>query len=108
MKPIIQTFVFALCLVSNLGTADEPENDPVESPPIACYQLAAGSKEITGVNLNVGQAVELCGGATDAIKVIQCFVMAFSHPESGGLGLNAGNAIRLCKENSQPGFGNAP
>jgi hypothetical protein len=92
----------------DLGAANANEDELHDSAPITCYQLAAGTEEVTGVALNVGQAIELCGGATDAIEVIQCFLIAFSHTDDGGLGLNAGNAIRLCKQNSQPGYGNAP
>lgn len=90
----------SLLLMCSYATAD-PKKDDAASAPIKCYEQAWGSKENPGLGLNVGQAVELCSGATDANKPIQCFIKAFAHRNDGGLGLNIGQAVRLCKTNSQ-------
>ena len=100
MRTIVQILAVGLFVISAPGTAAEPKSDPV-SAPITCYQYVWGSKVNPGLGLNAGQAVELCGGATDANQVIQCFTKAWAHPDDGGLGLSAGQAIRLCKVNSQ-------
>lgn len=105
MKTNMQISLLLLSLLSFPVYSAEEENASTEPAPISCYKLAASTEKLTGVSLNVGQAIELCSGANDAVKVIQCFLMAFSHPENGGLGLNAGSAIRLCKQNSQNGIG---
>ena len=103
MKSVVPISTVGLFLISGLSSAQQPKKDaPVAlSAPVACYQIAWGSKDTPGLGLNAGQAVELCGGASDAEKVIKCFVQAWAHVDDGGLGLNAGQAIRLCKANSQ-------
>ena len=83
--------MFALLFISAPVTASEP---------IKCYERAWGNPEKEGLGLTAGQAVTLCGGATDAKKVIQCYAKAWGHPDNGGLGLTAGQAVRLCKTNA--------
>jgi hypothetical protein len=102
MKATFHVPALALLLVSGFATADTPRKyEPVPATePIKCYEIVWGSKENPGLGLTAGQAIELCSGATDAIKVVQCFVKAWMHPDSGGLGLTAGQAIRLCKTSS--------
>jgi hypothetical protein len=97
MRTMIRTVALALVLLSGSGTASGPKTGESESAPIKCYEYVQGGKDRPGLGLNVGQAVELCGGATDAQKVIQCFVKAWAHRDDGGLGLNAGQAVDLCK-----------
>lgn len=106
MKSIIQTFILMLLVAPGTSTAAEPTQSRSDAAPIACYEQAWGSvkKGIPGLGLTAGQAVELCGGATDADKVIRCFTKAWAHVDDGGLGLTAGQAVRLCKANSQAGF----
>ena len=71
------------------------------SEPIKCYNIAWGNQEDgKGFGLTAGQAVRLCGGTTNAQKVLQCFSKAWAHPNNGGLGLPAGQAVDLCKTNS--------
>lgn len=90
----------SLSLICSYATA-EPKREDAAIAPIKCYEQAWGSKENPGLGLNVGQAVELCSGATDPNKPIQCFIKAFAHRDDGGLGLNIGQAVRLCKTNPQ-------
>ncbi|MBX9676582.1 MAG: hypothetical protein K2V71_08260 [Methylotenera sp.] len=70
-----------------------------ESQPTKCYQQAWESRENGGLGLSIGQAITLCGGATNANKVIQCYVEAWGHPSNDGLGLTIGQAVSLCKSN---------
>ncbi len=102
MKPIFYLQVLALLLVSSIAIADESQKTATipDSEPTKCYKIAWGSKESQGLGLTAGQAVDLCGGATDAKKVILCFVKAWANPADDGLGLTAGQAVRLCKTNS--------
>ncbi len=73
------------------------------SEPTKCYEIAWGNQEDgKGFGLSAGQAVKLCGGTTNAQKVLQCFAKAWSHPNNSGLGLTAGQAVDLCKTNSLP------
>jgi hypothetical protein len=102
MTTISHLPALAFLLMSSIATAAEPkqsESAPA-SEPIKCYEIAWGSKESSGLGLTAGQAIELCSGVTDAIKVIRCFARAWAHPDDGGLGLTAGQAVRLCKTNS--------
>ena len=66
-----------------------------KSEPSLCYRLAGGD------GMTVGQAIELCGGTTDALKTLACFQEAWGHPDEGGLGLNLGQAVDLCKSNAR-------
>ena len=102
MKSIFNLQVPALLLVSSIAMAEESKKIETipDTEPTKCYKMAWGSKESQGLGLTAGQAVDLCGGATDANKVILCVVKAWSHPDNDGLGLNAGQAVRLCKTNS--------
>ncbi len=92
MKTIFRNLLIAVFAIGGSAYASEP---------IKCYEAAWGSvaKEIEGMGITAGQAVELCSGATDANKVLQCFAKAWAHPGNGGLGLTAGQAVRLCKTN---------
>lgn len=102
MKFIFNLQVATLLLVSSIVMAEETKKIETipDTEPTKCYKNAWGSKESQGFSLSVGQAVDLCSGATDASKVILCFVKAWSHPDNDGLGLNVGQAVRLCKTNS--------
>jgi hypothetical protein len=62
-----------------------------KSEPVKCYRLLPEGQ------ITVGQAVEVCGGTTDAVKTVQCFEEAWGPLDEGGLGLNLGQAVRLCK-----------
>lgn len=128
MKNMFRALTVSLLLTSIPAIADEPaadkpvESEPAErklteaesaklqslirdfkdavrksakSEPTLCYRLAGGD------GMTIGQAVELCGGTTDAFKTLACFEEAFGHPDDGGLGLNRGQAVDLCKSNSQ-------
>jgi hypothetical protein len=102
MKTVLRLHAFTLLVVSGLATAAEPkksESVPV-SEPVKCYQIVWGSKDQPGLALTAGQAIELCGGAADALRVVRCFAQSWAHTDDGGLGLTAGQAIRLCKANS--------
>ena len=100
MRTFFQIFALVLFAISPPGAAAESKSYS-GSAPIACYQKAWGSKDNPGLGLTAGQAIELCGGATDADKVILCYAEAWGHPDEGGLGLTAGQAIALCKARSQ-------
>lgn len=105
MKTNFHTSILALLLLSGPAFAIGAETSAkpaaeTESEPIKCYQRAWESKENGGFGLTAGQAVTLCSGATNAIKIIQCYAKAWEHTANGGLGLTAGHAIALCKTNS--------
>ena len=106
MKLVNQSYALMLLFASGSSSAAEPTKSQPDPAPIACYEQVWGSvkKGLPGLGLTAGQAVELCGGATDADKVIRCFSKAWAHVDDGGLGLAAGQAIRLCKANSQVGI----
>ena len=61
-----------------------------------CFEKAWANPNDGGLGLTRGQAVGLCKGATDAVKVTNCFEKAWAHPNDGGLGLTRGQAINLC------------
>lgn len=82
------------CIFAAMSTNQSEAFAQDEPEPIKCYQMAGE------LGLLVGQAVELCGGATDSSAVIRCFTKASKHPADGGLGLPIGLAINLCKNNS--------
>jgi hypothetical protein len=60
-----------------------------------CFEKAWAHPNDGGLGLPRGLAVELCTGATDAVKVTSCFKKAWAHPNEG-LGLPAGLAVELC------------
>lgn len=102
MKNVRRCCVLTLLFVSELANAGEPrkgEQMPL-SEPVKCYQIVWGSKDNPGLGLPAGQAIDLCSGATDALRVVRCFAQAWAHTDDGGLGLTAGQAIRLCKANA--------
>lgn len=88
-----------LALAGNLALAAEPEGKPIaeaQEPipePILCYRLLTR----TGLEITVGQAVELCAATRDAAATVACFAAAWGHPDNGGLGLNRGQAVDLCR-----------
>jgi hypothetical protein len=98
MKTALQLTALSVFLLGGAAAAEElPTSEPVK-----CYEKAWGHPSEGGFGLTAGQAVSLCGGATDASKVIQCFAEAWAPSSAGGLGLNAGQAVALCKSNSLP------
>jgi hypothetical protein len=108
--PIVKAYLHvALVLLVTAGSTtvssaaetarpSEPANESVpDTEPVKCYRIAWESQGKGGLGLNAGQAVRLCSGATNALKVVLCYVQAWEHPNNGGLGLTAGQAIALCK-----------
>jgi hypothetical protein len=95
----IAVFAATLAFLSNFAPAAEPDTKPkTEAPgpipePILCYRLLTS----TGLEITVGQAVELCAGTRDAAATVACFAAAWGHPADGGLGLNRGQAVDLCR-----------
>ena len=61
--------------------------------PVKCYRMVG----LVDSGMNVGLAVELCGGSVDGAKTLQCFEEAFKNSDDGGLGLNRGLAVDLCR-----------
>jgi len=61
-----------------------------------CFEKAWEHPNNGGHGLTRGEAVNLCNGATDAVKVTKCFEKAWKHPNNGGLGLTRGEAVNLC------------
>jgi len=104
MKIVIRLNALTILVVCGFATAGEPrKGGPIPMPmsePVKCYQIVWGSKDQPGLGLAAGQAIELCAGATDALKVVRCFAQAWAHTDDGGLGLVAGQAIGLCKASS--------
>lgn len=88
-----------LAFLSNLALAAEPETTPATETrgplpePILCYRLLTS----TGLEITVGQAVEVCAATRDAAATVACFAAAWGHPANGGLGLNRGLAVDLCR-----------
>ena len=104
MKNVRRYCVFTLLFVSGLAnTGEARKSEPMPMPlsePVKCYQIVWGSKDNPSLGLTAGQAIDLCSGATDALRVTRCFAQAWAHADDGGLGLTAGQAIRLCKANA--------
>ncbi|GHB75896.1 hypothetical protein GCM10008107_26650 [Psychrosphaera saromensis] len=94
MKLTNYILIFVLFSICSGAFADESgTTEPIaDTEPTICYKIAWEKLGFT-----VGQSVELCGGTTDARKVILCAVKAWSHPENDGLGLTAGLTVQLCK-----------
>ena len=99
MKMRIRLFatLLALTFAGGLALAAEPETQmeiPVgTSEPTKCYRLIAES----GLEVPIGQAVELCAGTVAAVKTVGCFIEAWGHPANNGLGLPLGLAVDLCR-----------
>ena len=88
MKHLLLIIPITLFLNSQAVFADEVTK---------CFEKAWEHPNNGGLGLNRGQAVELCTGASNAVKVTTCFEKAWEHPDNGGLGLNRGQAVELCK-----------
>jgi hypothetical protein len=100
---LIAIFLFGVNASAPVVAAENKGSDkPIQSSqPVICYKIAWGNRDKgEGFGLTAGQAIRLCGGATDAQKILQCFAEAWTHPDNGGLGLTAGQAVDLCKTDS--------
>lgn len=88
-----------LALLGTQALAAEPEVPPAtEAPgripePILCFRLLT----TTGLEITVGQAVDLCAATRDPAATVACFAAAWGHPDNGGLGLTRGQAVDLCR-----------
>ena len=91
---LLVTLAFST-LFGNGAAVASGDASEIESEPIRCYIL-----ETAAASLPTGQAVKLCGGTTDGIKVFKCFMNAVAPTDEGGLDLPMGFAINLCKTNS--------
>jgi hypothetical protein len=89
----------ALALTASLALTAELETKPVREPqkrmpePIVCYRLLG----LSGLEITVGQSVELCAATHDAAATFECFSEAWGNPADGGLGLTRGQAVDLCR-----------
>jgi hypothetical protein len=98
-KMRIRLFAMSLALTfaGGLALAAEPETQPQipagTSEPTKCYRLMAES----GLEVPVGQAVELCAGTVAAVKTYACFIEAWGPSANNGLGLTLGLAVDLCR-----------
>jgi hypothetical protein len=98
--------VSSLCVsATSLAAEVPPRTEPAraavpDTEPVKCYRIAWESEDKGGLGLTAGQAVRLCSGASDAMKVVLCYAQAWEHPANDGLGLTAGQAITLCKTNA--------
>lgn len=101
-KPLVTaiglgTSIATFLVADAANSASESDEEPVK-----CYRIAWEQLEKGGLGLTAGQAVELCSGAKDVLKVIRCYAQAWEHPSRGGLGLTAGQAVSLCKTSPEP------
>lgn len=88
--------LLAVTFAGGLALAAEPETPKVpagSSEPTKCYRLVAES----GLEISLGQTVELCAATVSAVKTFACFIEAWSHSGNNGLGLPLGLAVDLCR-----------
>jgi hypothetical protein len=87
----------ALTFAGGLALAAEPEPQPQipagSSEATKCYRLLAEA----GLEVPVGQAIELCAGTVAAAKTFACFLESWGPPSNNGLGLPLGLAVDLCR-----------
>jgi hypothetical protein len=101
----IRVLAATLALTGTLALAAEPVVEPLAEAPepipeaILCYRLLTS----TGLEITVGQAVEVCAATRDAAATVACFAAAWGHPANGGLGLSRGLAVDLCRTIPRPG-----
>lgn len=101
MRTKILAAALVFTLVGGAARGAEAETKPdakLEIPagtsePTKCYRLIAES----GLEVPVGQAVELCAGSVSAGKTFACFIEAWGPSTSNGLGLPLGLAVDLCR-----------
>ena len=94
INKLLVTLAFSTLFGNGVAVASGDASE-IESEPIRCYILATAA-----ASLPKGQAVKLCSGTTDGIKVFKCFMNAVAPTDEGGLDLPMGFAINLCKTNS--------
>jgi hypothetical protein len=87
----------ALTFAGGLALAAEREPQPKipagTSEATKCFRLIAES----GLEVPVGQAIELCAGTAAAAKTFACFIESWGPPANNGLGLSLGLAVDLCR-----------
>ena len=99
----IRILAAAFSLFGNPALTAEPEAKPeselesksqeLTTEPVLCYRLLMR----TGLEITVGQSVEVCAATRDAAATVACFAEAWAHPAEGGLGLTRGQAVDLCR-----------
>jgi hypothetical protein len=98
MSGLMAALVSASLAAAEAPRPSKPATSSIpDAEPVKCYRMAWESREKGGLGLTAGQAVRLCSGATDALKVVLCYAQAWEHPANGGLGLTAGQAVTLCR-----------
>jgi hypothetical protein len=91
---VIAAMACSLQIAAPSARAAEREMIPPSiSEPTTCYRLIASS----GLEIQVGFAIDVCGGSRDGAATAKCFVEAWSRREDGGLGLTLGQAVDLCR-----------